>query len=303
MDNYSRALGAVRAALPKIKYRADELMENHTSFRIGGPARMMFFPVNAAELTGLCGLLSEHGVAALIVGNGTNLLINDCCLDMAVIKTSGLGVTMCNGENEITAGAGVALSQLADFAHNNRLSGLEFAYGIPGSVGGAVSMNAGAYGGEMKDVVFSTTVYSADAGIVTITGEQHSFSYRGSRFSNSSEIVISSALRLRKGNKVEIKARMDELNARRRRSQPLDLSSAGSTFKRPKGGYAAALIEQVGLKGFAIGGAQVSEKHSGFIVNRGGATFAEVVSLIEHVREAVFKQFGIELEPEVKIIK
>lgn len=303
IDDISRVVEAVKTRLPSLGYKIDEPMKNHTSFKVGGPVRAMCFPRNTGELIELRGLLREYGIEPLIIGNGTNILINDARLDMIAIKTAGLGNMDFDGQCEITAGAGVPLSKLAELAHSYGLSGLEFAYGIPGSAGGAVSMNAGAYGGEMKDVVQRTSVYSMETGMYTVSGNEHDFSYRGSRFSGSSDIVVSTVLRLQKGNKNSIKAKMDELIARRGESQPLDMASAGSTFKRPEEGYAASFIEQAGLKGFTIGGAQVSEKHSGFIVNRGAATFAEIVAVIEYVQESVLKRFGVYLEPEVKIIR
>jgi len=299
----SLAIDAAESKLPSIKRRLEEPMKNHTSFRIGGPVRAMYFPESAVDLTELYGVLQEHNVKPLIVGNGTNLLVDDNPLEMIAVKTTGLGIIEHTGETEITAGAGVLLSKLAMFALEYGLSGFEFAHGIPGSLGGAVTMNAGAYGDEMKSVIDLTTAYDMVSGKLDIAGEEHGFSYRHSRFSDTGEIVLNSRIKLIKADKESIKAKMDELSARRRESQPMDLPSAGSIFKRPKGGYAAALIEQAGLKGYAFGGAQVSEKHAGFIVNRGGALFSDVTAIIEHIRETVLKRFGIELESEIKIIK
>ena len=302
-DAVESAIEAIGDRLPLLAHKADEPMRNHTSFKVGGPVRIMFFPENTGELTELCGILHEHGVRPLIIGNGTNLIVDDTPLDMAAIKTTGIDAMEYDGETAITAGTGVLLSRLAVYACERGLSGFEFAHGIPGTLGGAVIMNAGAYGGEMKDAVRSTIAYNPETGVVTITGRQHEFSYRHSRFSNADEIVICSVISLWRSDKEAIRAKMDELNTRRRESQPLDLPSAGSTFKRPKEGYAAALIEQAGLKGYAAGGAQVSEKHSGFVVNRGGASFSDIMAVVEHVQDTVLKRFGIELEPEAKIIR
>ena len=302
IDEISLAIEAAANELPLIKHRLGEPMKNHTSFKIGGPVRAMFFPESAGDLTQLHDVLCEYGEEPLIIGNGTNLLVDDKALDMTVIKTTGLGAIERTGETEITAGAGVLLSRLAMFAYQQGLSGLEFAHGIPGSLGGAVTMNAGAYGGEMKDVIYKTTVFNLITGTYTIKGDEHNFSYRNSKFRSSGEIVLSSVIHLQKADKEGIKAKMDELNAMRREKQPLELPSAGSTFKRPKEGYAASLIEQAGMKGYKIGGAQVSEKHSGFIVNQGNASFSDVIKVIEHVRKTVQKQCGIELELEVEII-
>ena len=303
MDAISGALNAVRDSLGHIEARLGEPMKNHTSFKIGGPVRAMFFPKSAEELTELCAALFRFGITPFIMGNGTNLLVSDGTLDIVAVKMTGLSDIRLPGETEITADSGVTLSTLAVFACGRGLKGLEFAHGIPGTLGGAVSMNAGAYGGEMKDVIYRTEALSAAMDGFSVTGGEHEFSYRHSRFSDAGDVILSSVMRLEKSDPGEIRARMDDLAARRRESQPLNLPSAGSAFKRPESGYAAALIEQAGLKGFTIGGAAVSEKHSGFIVNTGGASFGDVLAVIGHVRETVFKLSGIELEPEVKIIR
>jgi len=331
MDALSRAIDAVAAKQPGIEVRLDEPMKNHTSFKIGGPVRAMFFPGDADCLAELCGILGKHGIIPVILGNGSNILACDKHLDIAIVNMLKLNSVELSGANnpcsddnspdsnakrstqnacssaaenqtEVTAGAGALLSKLAVFAYEHGLTGLEFAHGIPGSFGGAVVMNAGAYNSEMKNVVLSTTAYNIKTGKYTVTGAQHDFSYRHSRFSNTDDVVLSSVVRLQHCDKKTIKQKMDELTVRRHKSQPLDIPSAGSTFKRPKEGYAAALIEQAELKGFTIGGAAVSEKHAGFIVNHGGASFRDVMEVIEHVREVVFKQFGVGLELEVKII-
>jgi len=311
MDSITRAVESIKRRIPGIILKRDEPLRNHTTFKVGGPVRVMFFPDSAADLTEICTILDEFNICPLIMGNGSNILADDKLMDLAVINTSGFSImklVMDEGYASpdyrgIEVGAGALLSKLAVFAYENGLTGLEFAHGIPGTVGGAVVMNAGAYDGEMKDVVFSTTAYSTEAGEFKLTAAENEFSYRNSRFSRSNEVVLSVILRLQKGNKESIKQRMDELSARRRESQPLDLASGGSTFKRPKEGYAAALIEQAGLKGYTTGGAQVSEKHSGFVVNNGSATFSDIMMVIEHVQNEVFKQFGIRLEPEIIIVR
>ena len=304
MDSISIAIGTVKILLPSIDFSLNESLKDHTSFKIGGPARVMFFPKTSDEFVEIFSLLDKHDIAPLIIGNGTNILADDSKpLDIAVIKTTGISAAELTGESEITAGAGISLMKLAQFAYEHGLAGLEFTYGIPGTLGGAASMNAGAYGGEMSDVIYSTNAFAKGSGLYAITGDEHDFSYRHSRFSDKSDIVLSAVIRLQKGEEKNIKAKMDELIGRRRESQPLDIPSAGSTFKRPKDGYAASLIERAGLKGFTIGGAQVSQKHSGFIVNTGGATYEDVIAIIEHVKETVYKRFGIELEPEIKIIR
>ena len=311
MDAVTTAIEAVKTAIPNITLKRDEPLRNHTTFKVGGPVRVMFFPDSAAGIAEICYILDGFGISPLIMGNGSNILADDKLLDLAVVNTSGLnGIELITEAGsispdyrEIKANAGALLSKLAVFASENGLTGLEFAHGIPGTVGGAVVMNAGAYDGEMKDVVFSTAAYSIGSGERTFTAAENEFSYRHSRFSQSDEIVLSAVIRLHKGNKESIKQKMDELGARRRESQPLDLPSGGSTFKRPKDGYTAALIEEAGLKGYSIGGAQVSQKHSGFIVNKGNATFSDIMAVIEHVQNEVFKQFGTQWELEIKIVR
>lgn len=304
MDHISDAFKAIREQLPEMEYRTGEPMKKHTSFKIGGNVTAMFFPVTQNEVVKLIEILHGFGVKPLIIGNGTNLLAEDGLLNILAMKTyGGLNSIRLTDDAEITADSGVLLSKLASFALECGLTGLEFAHGIPGTLGGAVSMNAGAYGGEMKNAVMKTTALTPDAALFEITGDAHDFSYRHSRFSDSGDVILSSALKLTRGDPGEIKGQMDMLAKKRRESQPLNMPSAGSTFKRPKEGYAAALIEQAGLKGYAVGGAMVSEKHAGFVVNRGDATFKDVMNIIDHIRETVMRQFGIELEPEVKIIR
>ena len=302
MDNISGALSAVHESLPKVKLRKDEPMKSRTSFKIGGIVRAMYFPESTDEAISLISLLRENEVVPFVMGNGTNLLVSDKPNDIVVINTAGLCSIERTGDAEITAGSGVLLSKLAMFALSCGLSGLEFAHGIPGSLGGAVCMNAGAYGGEMKDVVSSTTVCAKGATPLSVVGEQQDFSYRHSRFSESSEAVLYSVIKLGHGAVEDIREKMDGLFAKRRASQPLDFPSAGSVFKRPKDGFVGAMVEQAGLKGYMSGGAQVSEKHAGFIVNRGGATFSDVMKVIEHVKETIYSRFAIELELEIKVI-
>ena len=302
MDAISQALEIVYDRLPKTVIKLDEPMKNHTSFKIGGPVRAMFFPESAAVLGELSAVLGGYGIFPLIIGNGTNLLADDGALDLIVVNMLGLNSITRTGDHEMRADAGVSLSRLAVSACEYGLTGLEFAHGIPGTLGGAVSMNAGAYDTEMADVVCSTTVLSADRGQVTLTGADLGFSYRHSRFSESGEVILTSDIKLCKGDTISIRAKMDQLGDRRRESQPLEMPSAGSIFKRPGAGYAAELIDLAGLKGYTYGGAQVSEKHSGFIVNRGDASFLDVMAVIDHVRETVLKQHGVELELEVKIV-
>lgn len=289
--------------LPDLKWVENEPMAKHTSFRIGGPSRRMAFPKTREQLVVLMGFLQDVGVKPLLIGNGTNLLVSDEGLDTVVIDTSAeLSRLDLTGDGEITADAGVSLATLAVFAWKNGLKGLAFAHGIPGTLGGGIVMNAGAYGGELKDVVTEVTALYPD-GVKVLTPAQLDFSYRHSVFSAGEGIVLGAKLKLETGDKDAIKAEMDELMARRKASQPLELPSAGSTFKRPAGYFAGTLIEGCGLKGCRVGGAEVSPKHAGFVVNVGGATCADVLALIEKVRKTVYDAHGVMLEPEVKIIR
>lgn len=304
MNQIDPVVRRLREQLPALTILENEPMRAHCSFRIGGPVRALAQPSSAEETAALCRILRSADVTPLIIGNGTNLLVTDTELNRIVIQMgdsmSGAGQT---GPDTLQAGCGIPLARLAQTALACGLGGMEFAHGIPGSLGGAVSMNAGAYGGEMKDIVVTTQYLDESLELREVHGAAHDFGYRHSRFSDTGAVILASTLRLTHSDPAAIRARMAELSEKRRASQPLELPSAGSTFKRPAGGYAAALIEQAGLKGYAIGGAQVSEKHAGFVVNRGGATFDDVLRLIDHIRSEVLRTSGIELETEVKIIR
>ena len=314
VDEISSVIEIVSQELPNIDMRLNEPMKNHATFKIGGPVRAMYFPESVTCLTRLCDILSEHKIAPFVMGNGSDLLVSDEALDIIVINTLKLndisfacttgtsGASETHEYQDIIVETGALLSKIAVFAYENGLTGFEFAHGIPGSLGGAVLMNAGAYGGEMKDVVFSVSAYNPKEGVHTLVGAENEFSYRQSRYSCSGDTILSAVIRLQKGDKESIRQNMDDLSNRRRTSQPLEFPSGGSTFKRPKEGYAAALIEQAGLKGYRVGGAQVSQKHSGFIISNGTATFSDTMAVIEHVRETVLLKFGIELELEAKVI-
>ena len=292
----------LRTRLPGMTILEREPLSEHCSFRIGGECAALLQPSSEEELIAAAELLRSAGEKPLLIGNGTNLLITDEPLRRIVIQL-GSDFARCTLQNEtgIRAEAGVSLYKLANFAAGASLTGLEFAQGIPGTLGGGVSMNAGAYGGEMKDVVVS--VRWLDGELRVRESGELDLSYRHSRFSDTDDVILSALLSLRPGDEEEIRGTMRTLMEKRRASQPLDMPSAGSTFMRPVGGYAAALIDQAGLKGFRIGGAQVSEKHAGFVVNAGGATFDDVLKLMDEVRERVLALSGITLEPEVKIIR
>ena len=290
--------------LPDVKITAEEPMARHTSFRTGGPARRMAFPENGEQVVLLTSFARECGARPIVIGNGTNLLAPDNGLDRLVIAASGLRRVETGPEPDtVLAEAGVTLAQAAEFACKRSLTGLEFAHGIPGTAGGAVYMNAGAYGGEMSQVVQEVSVLFPEEGVRLIPGGEMDFSYRHSLLADCPDAVLLYAVfRLTSGDPAAIREKMRELMARRKARQPLEYPSAGSTFKRPEGHYAGALIEQCGLKGLTVGGAQVSEKHAGFLINRGGASSGDVLELIRQVRERVLAETGVRLEPEAHIL-
>lgn len=305
MKNLEIAVSEIKQTLPGLELMENEPMREHCSFRIGGPVRALAVPSDTGSLAKICYLLKKHHLAPYILGNGTNILFPDEGLkDLFIISTAKLGKIFMMGDDAIYAEAGVSLAKLAGFAQQNGLTGLEFASGIPGSVGGGVIMNAGAYDGELKDAVESVVFYYLpEQRLYEMPHDNCAFGYRSSFFQKTPGCVILSAVfRLKKGSGEEIAAKMRELNQRRREKQPLDLPSAGSAFRRPEGGYAAALIDQAGLKGCSIGGAQVSEKHAGFVVNTGGATSHDVYDLMMHIRKTVYENSGTVLEPEMIIL-
>lgn len=288
---------------PTLRVLRDEPMCCHTTFRIGGPARRMAFPASPEELVDLLELATEDRWPWMVAGNGSDLLVDDAGLDMLVIVTTAMDQVERTGETAIRAWAGISLARLAVFAMERSLAGVAFAHGIPGSLGGAVFMNAGAYGGEICQVVDAVTAWIPGRGVVELRGEELAFGYRRSCFGMNGGVVLWADLKLTKGDSRAIRQEMEELIRCRREKQPLEYPSAGSTFKRPEGYYAAALIEQCGLKGAAVGGAMVSPKHAGFVINTGGATFADVLALMGHVRETVLRETGVTLEPEVRILQ
>lgn len=305
MQWYERLDEKIRDYLPDMTVERDVPMSRHTSFRIGGPARRMTFPESREQLVILLGLAEECGIRPFLLGRGTNLLVSDRGLDTLVIKTAER-MTSIRRLDDVTleADAGVLLSRLAVYAQQAGLAGLEFAHGIPGSLGGAVCMNAGAYGGEMKQVLRSAAVLFPEEGVRTLSCEKLKLSYRHSLLTEHPEaVVLYAEFELTPGDPEAIRAAMRELMAKRKASQPLEWPSAGSTFKRPEGHFAGTLIDQCGLKGLTVGGAQVSEKHAGFLINRGGATFADMAELIRQVQQRVLEETGVTLEPEVKIVK
>lgn len=288
--------------IPKgIKYLVDEPMSRHTTFRTGGPADLMLLPSSAEELGEALAALRGEGITPFILGNGSNLLVSDKGIRGAVIKIgAGMDGMITDGER-IICGAGALLTRLCAFAAENSLSGAESLYGIPGSVGGAVYMNAGAYGSEIKDILVSADYVEPDGSAGTLRGTE-GYGYRRSPFTDGERVITSAIFAFRRGDRAEIEAKMASVKAGRAEKQPLNHPSAGSVFKRPEGCFAAALIDQSGLKGASVGGACVSEKHAGFIVNKGGATTGDILRLIEIVREKVFKDSGVALETEVRFV-
>ncbi len=296
---YQALCGAVKT---EDKVRQEEPMKNHTTFRVGGPARFFVSPGDSRELAAVIAVCRENGCDWFILGNGSNLLVSDSGFEGVVIEIGKGFDQICVDGCRIYAGAGALLSQIAKRAAKAELTGLEFAAGIPGTLGGAAVMNAGAYGSEMKDVLFSVRVLKPDGSEADIPAGELELGYRTSCIPKRSYVVLGARFDLQPGRGEEILARMEELAAARRSKQPLEYPSAGSTFKRPEGCFAGKLIQDAGLKGFQIGGAQVSEKHSGFVINRGGATASDVMKLCRQVSAKVKEQFGVELEMEVKTL-
>lgn len=304
-----QTITALCAALTaqQLPFAQGEPLAPHTTFKIGGPAAFWCTPRDAKQLRRTLQLCRENGVRVYLLGNGSNTLFDDTGFDGAVIDMRGLSGMENSGLDtdvvRITAGAGQTLGRLCSKAQTLGLTGLEFACGIPGTVGGAVYMNAGAYGGEMKDVLQSVRYLTQDGDIVEAETAALDLSYRHSIFEENGGCILSAKFHLKRGDPDAIKARMNELMAKRVEKQPLDKPSAGSTFKRPAGAFAAALIDQCGLRGFRHGGAAVSEKHCGFVVNLGGATCADVLALCDEVRAIVKEKTGFDLEKEIRVVK
>ena len=302
MSEFTVLQGNLQKLLPEIELRFEEPMSRHTSFRIGGPAEVMAFPKNKEELSQILKASALMDLKPAILGAGTNILAPDEGIPGLVIclKDCMDGMYQLD-ETHIRVAAGVTMTRAAVFAANLGLSGMEFAHGIPGTVGGGVYMNAGAYGGEICQICESVEVMDMAGNVGIRTNEEMKFSYRHSILEEEQAIVLGAIFHLVPGDTEKIKATMKELQGKRSASQPLDLPSAGSAFKRPVGGFAAALIEQAGLKGFAVGNAGISAKHAGFAVNLGGATAAEMKQLLTRVSDIVYEKSGIRLEPEVRI--
>lgn len=300
LETFRRDLAAV---LPGLELRANEPMYKHTTFRVGGPVTLMALPRSVDELAAVLDLAKKAGIEPFFLGRGSNLLVADRGAEAFLIKLAGgLDRVELLGENSLYVGAGVTLAQAAVFALEKALTGLEFAHGIPGTLGGGVFMNAGAYDGELSQVIDWADCLDETGRRFRLERKDMELGYRTSIFSRKPWAVTGAKLDLTPGVPVAIRAKMDDLAQRRRSKQPLDLPSAGSTFKRPPGHFAGALIQEAGLKGARIGGAMVSEKHAGFVVNTGGATCDDILSLIRLVRDTVLEKTGVLLEPEVRML-
>ena len=291
---------ALQKFVPRENIRLQEPMAGHTTFRIGGPADCFVELENGEQLKKLRRYLELTGLSFFVLGNDSNVLVSDSGYKGIVLQIGPRMNSVRVEGNRIVAEAGATLAQVARAAMEHGLTGLEFASGIPGTVGGGVVMNAGAYGGEMKDVLTEITALTPEGDIIRIPKEQMEFGYRTSVVARKGYIVLEACMQLKKGDRQEIRAKMEELKEKRVNKQPLEYPSAGSTFKRPEGYFAGKLIQDAGLRGFAIGGAQVSEKHCGFVINRGEATAKDVSDLMIRVSEIVEDKFGVRLEPEVK---
>lgn len=286
------------------EYAENEPMSRHTTFKIGGNAGLVVYPESEKQISEIVKACKASGIRLLAVGNGSNLLVDDKGIDACVmILDEHFSEIRLVDEETVFAAAGAMLIKLCRFAYKNGLSGLEFAYGIPGSCGGAAFMNAGAYGGEMKDVLYKCSHIDSDGNTGYLENDDLKLSYRYSAYYDNGCVITGLYLKLKKADKSEIKEKMDDLISRRREKQPLEYPSAGSTFKRPEGYYAGALIQECGLKGRSVGGAQISEKHAGFVINTGGATCSDVLELCRICSDTVYEKKGVRLEMEIRVTK
>lgn len=301
MNQYENLSNKLSKLLKVDDIAINEPMKNHTSFKVGGPADILVCPKTYEEVVNIIKLCNEAGIPFYIIGRGSNLVVRDGGYRGVIIKLTKLDTIKVQEEMVIVQG-GADLSKVSDAALNNDLTGFEFACGIPGTVGGAVTMNAGAYNGEVSQVIYSALVVDKEGNLINLDREQLNLGYRTSAVQEHGYAVLEASFKLKKGDHDKIKNRIDELTRRREDKQPLEYPSAGSTFKRPEGYFTGQLIEECALKGHSIGGAEVSQKHAGFIINKGGATAKDVLSLIEYVQEVVKERYNVELHPEVRII-
>ena len=302
LQSNQKFVDEIRSRMAPEHILLNEPMKDHTTFRIGGPADCLILPASMKDVVFVFQCLKRHDIPFVILGNGSNVLVLDKGIRGAVIKFNSPISAIRKKKNTLTAGAGALLRDVSEFAAENSLSGMEFACGIPGSIGGAVFMNAGAYDGEMKNIVSAVRAISPKGEIVQFAANELDFGYRHSIFQENGCAICEVDLTLTPGNAKEIKEKIAGFTERRESKQPLEMPSAGSTFKRPEGHYAGTLIEQTGLKGFTVGGAQVSDKHAGFVVNAGDATAKDVLELIRQVQDRVFEKHHVKLFPEVRIL-
>ena len=302
LQSNQKFVDEIRSRMASEHILLDEPMKEHTTFRIGGPADYLIFPASMEDVAFVFRCLKKHDIPFVILGNGSNVLVLDKGIRGAVIKFNSPISAIRKDGNTLTAGAGALLRDVSGFAAENSLSGMEFACGIPGSIGGAVFMNAGAYDGEMKNIVSAVRAISPEGEVMQFTANELGFGYRHSIFQENGCAICEVDLTLASGNAEEINEKIAGFTKRRESKQPLEMPSAGSTFKRPEGYYAGTLIEQTGLKGFAVGGAQVSDKHAGFVVNAGDATAKDVLELIRQVQDRVFEKHHVKLFPEVRVL-
>ena len=301
MNQYLKYIDSFKKIYDDSEIKIDENMSNHIHFKVGGPVDILLIPSKVSQVVETLKICKNENIPYFIIGNGSNLLVKDGGIRGVVIKLSNSLSIEVNG-NIIKASSGTLLEDVSKKAVENSLTGFEFACGIPGSVGGAVFMNAGAYDGEIKNVIKEAEVLDRDGNIKVLSKEELELGYRTSKVMKDNLVVISATFELTKGDKEKIRERVNELTEKRESKQPLEYPSAGSTFKRPEGYFAGKLIQDAGLKGASLGGAAVSEKHSGFVINKDGATAEDVLNLIAHVQNEVKKQFGVELHTEVRII-
>lgn len=298
----NKTVQLIKEILTDDKIFIHESMRKHTTFKVGGTADILVIPSDENMIMGVAKVCIQNDVPLFVIGNGSNIIVRDKGIRGVVMKIFNNYSQLKVEEDIIIAQSGALLSKVCNIALEHNLSGIEFAAGIPGTIGGAVIMNAGAYGGEMSQVVLETKYLTQNGEIKRIKGTEHNFGYRKSYFQEKKYIVLESTIKLKKSDNKSIKGIMDELSEKRRQKQPLNYPSAGSVFKRPEGYYTGKLIEDCGLKGYRIGGAQVSELHAGFIINKNNATSKDIIDLIKYIQEKVLEKFGVKIETEVKII-
>lgn len=301
MDKYNNYVNLFTAFYSDEDVKIDEKLSQYVNFKVGGPADILVTPINKEQIVKTVAVCKENNIPFYVIGNGSNLLVKDGGFRGVVISLTKVSNVTVDGER-IEAECGAMLKQVSDKAVENSLTGFEFACGIPGTVGGAVFMNAGAYNGEMSQIIESADIIDENGDISTLTNEELELGYRSSIVMKKGYVVLSATFKLKKGTIKSIKDLVDDLTGKRESKQPLEYPSAGSTFKRPEGYFAGKLIQDAGLKGCSIGGAAVSEKHSGFVINKGGATAKDILDLIHHIQDEVKRQFGVELHTEVRII-